>query len=195
MVTPAGQSCSRLCTDPLPAGKIGGEVCTQAKVRMKRRYIWVIPRQISKKKYEMPKEYALLWCLPGISIFLLLLPRTGTGAPDGDTWAAKCSRWGRKRDKCPVLNQHCSSFSIISQLSSATSSVLICDFLLLSTFASVLALTLDMDKLGEIRRYHSKERLNISSFSKFERRGGGGYSGFYNTEDRMGVKIKTPKNP
>ena len=142
----------------------------------------------------MPKEYALLWCLPGISIFLLLLPWMGTGAPDGDTWAAKCPRWGRKRGKCSVLNQHCSSFSIMSQLSNATSSILICDFLLLWTFAFVLALTLDMDKLGKIRRYHSKKRLNINSASKFER-GRGGYSGFYDADDRMGVKIKTPKIP
>ena len=77
--------------------------------------------------------------------------------------------------------------------------ILICEFLLPWTFAFVLALTLDMDKLGEILRYHSKERLNISSVSKFERdtRLGEerGCSGFYDRDDRMGAKIKTPKNP
>ena len=62
----------------------------------------------------------------------------------------------------------------MSQLSNATSSILICDFLLLWTFAFVLALTLDMDKLGKIRRYHSKKPLNINSASKFERGAGGG---------------------
>ena len=77
--------------------------------------------------------------------------------------------------------------------------ILICEFLLLWTFPFVLALTLDMDKLGKIRRYHPKERLNITSVSKFERdtRLGEerGCSGFYDRDDRMGAKIKTPKNP
>ena len=77
--------------------------------------------------------------------------------------------------------------------------ILICEFLLPWTFAFVLALTLDMDKLGKIRRYHLKERLNISSVSKFKRdtRLGKerGCSGFYDRDDRMGAKIKTPKIP
>ena len=77
--------------------------------------------------------------------------------------------------------------------------ILICEFLLLWTFAFVLPLALDTDKLGKIRRYHSKERLNISSVCKFERdtRLGEerGYSGFYDRDDRMGAKTKTLKNP